>query len=116
MLQESTQSMTPTSNTPTTSVSNKNRSGRSQKNNDDLDNTLSTVASTLNKLVESHTTAQPVLKFKELHDHLDKALCELPLMDGMKLSIELMQRADDFVQTFKAQNTFQNMTFSENPN
>lgn len=111
MLQEATQSFTQTQMTPTTS--SKSRSGRSQKNNDDsLDNgVLSTVATSLTKLVEHHTTAQPGLKFKEFHDELDKLLSQLPFMEALKLSMEIMQRANDFVKTFTAQQTFENMGF-----
>lgn len=108
-MQEASQTLTPTSVTP-----NIIRSGRSQKHNSDVDNTLSSVASSLSKLVESHTagtvkSTEPGLKFKELHSELDKVLCQLPFMDAMKLSMEIMQRANEFLQTFKNQEALDNM-------
>lgn len=75
----------------------KNRS-RSHKSNDEIDVTFSSVASSLSKLVECHTTSQE-LKFKEFHEELNSILRQLPFMTAMKFSLEVMQQAKDLLKT-----------------
>lgn len=96
---------------PPTPVPSKNRSSRSRKVNDDMDNdVLTTAVSSLNELVKSHTASQQELKFKEFHAELDQILGQLPFMDATKLSMDIMRQANEYMQKYIDDNSFELLT------
>lgn len=62
-------------------------------------------------MAKSHGNHDSDLKFKELHAELDKILDKLPFMDAMKLSMDIMQRASEFLKSFEAQEALKNINF-----
>lgn len=99
------QSGTPSSSQSSLFTSGKRRSNRSQRNEDALyDNTMISVASSLSKLVESHTAGKKELKFKEFHEELDKILQKLPFMEALKFNLDTMERANHLLNAQANQN------------
>lgn len=79
---------------------NSRRSNKTGNAENHLDETLSSVASSLSKLVDARKSAADVtdLKFKEFHVELDKILRQMPFMQGMQFCMDMVKQANDALQ------------------
>ncbi|XP_062548658.1 uncharacterized protein LOC134213536 [Armigeres subalbatus] len=69
------------------------------RSNELLDETLSSVATSLSNLVNARTNEDPIeLKFKEFHVELDKTLRKMPFLQGMQFCIDMIKQANEVLE------------------